>query len=322
MTHRQIQAIPINGFEPGGSADGKPIFEWMSPADLLVDSDYQRDLSERSLKLIRRIVSNWDWKRFKSPVAVWTDVGFEVIDGQCTAIAAATHPDIVQIPVMVVEAPEKQERAAAFIGHNRDRIAVTPAQLHVAAVTAGIEEAQAVDRVAKAAGVTLLRRQAAAGHYKPGETMAIGAVDWMVRLRGEESAAKVLHVLACSGVAPITSVQMKAADLLLNDPEYAGQMTNETLLNVIRTMGPKGQAEAAIFRAAHPTVPLWKALGITWFQNRRRVRKLEIVPAVDVQKKPSDAEEHSASAAPGTEPAFVPERTLIKAADKAARGGE
>lgn len=312
MAHRQIEAIPINGFEPGGTAEGKPIFEWMNPADLLVDDDYQRDLSERSLKLIRRIVSNWDWKRFKAPVAVWTEAGFEAIDGQCTAIAAATHPDIEQIPVMIVEASEKQDRAAAFIGHNRDRIAVTPAQLHVAAVAAGFDDAQAVDRVAKAASVTLLRQQAAAGHYKPGQTMAIGAIDWMIKLRGEQDAAKVLHVLACSSLAPITQVQMKAADLLLNDAEYAGQITPETLLNVIRTMGPKGAAEAAVFRATHPTVPLWKALGITWFQNRRKGRSAAPV------EKPAGRLNFQPSSTPEEEPDFVPERTLIKAADKAA----
>ncbi len=65
MTHRPIAPIEINGFEPGGEpATAKPIFEWVDPGTLLVDDSYQRDLSRRSLALIRRIVAKWSWRRF------------------------------------------------------------------------------------------------------------------------------------------------------------------------------------------------------------------------------------------------------------------
>ena len=60
MTHRPIQPIAINGFEPGGTPRAYPIFEDVDPASLLVDEGYQRDSSERSLKLVRKIVSGWD----------------------------------------------------------------------------------------------------------------------------------------------------------------------------------------------------------------------------------------------------------------------
>jgi hypothetical protein len=42
-------------------------------------------------------VANWDWRRFKPPVVARTATGLEVIDGQHTAIAAASHPDVLQI---------------------------------------------------------------------------------------------------------------------------------------------------------------------------------------------------------------------------------
>ncbi len=63
----------------------------VKPSTLLVDERYQRGLSERSIKLIRKIVSEWDWRAFKPPVVVDVGAGLEVIDGQHTAIGAATH---------------------------------------------------------------------------------------------------------------------------------------------------------------------------------------------------------------------------------------
>lgn len=65
-----------------------PISEWVDPATLLVNATYQRDLSERSIQLIRKIIGGWDWTRFKPPVCSLGDRGIEVIDGQHTAIAA------------------------------------------------------------------------------------------------------------------------------------------------------------------------------------------------------------------------------------------
>src|ERR1700754_2455953 len=103
MTHRPIAPIEIHGFTPGGTPRALPIFEWVEPETLLIDAGYQRDSSERSLKLVRKIVAGWDWARFKAPVAVLTDAGLELIDGQHTAIAAASHPEVDKIPVMIIE---------------------------------------------------------------------------------------------------------------------------------------------------------------------------------------------------------------------------
>lgn len=268
MTHRRIEAIPLNGIEPGSIAEGKPMFEWVDPGTLLVDEGYQRDLSERSLKLIRRIVSGWNWAKFKPPIAVLTDAGLELLDGQCTSIGACTHPDIDEIPVMVVAVAERADRAAAFIGQNKDRVAVTTLQLHAAAVTAGDADALAVERVCQAAGVTVLRAQPGSGRYEPGSTVAVSTIAALIRGRGEEHAGRVLSVLVKAGCAPIGSTQIKALDLLLSDPEYAG-MTESQIAGVIPAMAPNVEHEVAVFRAAHPSTPAWKAMAICWFKNRR-----------------------------------------------------
>lgn len=121
-TMRKIAPMNMPDITPGGADMAEPKFERANPADLLVDEGYQRNLSERSVKLIRKIVSHWDWRTFMPPVVVRTKLGMHVIDGQHTAIAAATHPKIKDIPVMVVKADEVADRARAFLGRNRDRI--------------------------------------------------------------------------------------------------------------------------------------------------------------------------------------------------------
>ena len=133
---RAVMALDLGKHEPGTPPTSPPMVEWMDPADLLVEGRYQRELSQKSTDLIRKIVEGWDWRRFKPPIIAWTTRGFEIIDGQHTAIAAATHPTIDKIPVLVVEAAQIKDRATAFIGHNRDRLNVTPVQMHRAGVAA------------------------------------------------------------------------------------------------------------------------------------------------------------------------------------------
>lgn len=157
-TLRPIQKMQLPGIEPAKLGKVEPVFERAKPETLHVDETYQRNLSERSVTLIRRIVANWDWARFKPPVVVRAPgKKFHVIDGQHTAIAAASHPEIDSIPVMVVDAPNVEDRARAFIGHNRDRITVTPNQLYIAAVAAGDPDAVTVQQVCERAGVRILR---------------------------------------------------------------------------------------------------------------------------------------------------------------------
>lgn len=275
MTHRPIQPIAVNGFEPGGTPRAYPIFEDVDPRTLLVDEGYQRDSSERSLKLVRKIVAGWDWAKFKAPVAVLTDAGLELIDGQHTAIAAATHPEIEKIPVMIVDVQQRKERAAAFIGHNKDRVAVTTAQLHVAAIAAGDAEAITIEAVCEAAGVRTLR--APSKDPKPGETMAISAIGAVIRGRGRDGAVRVLKASVEASIAPLTQIEIKAIDLLLYGADYVGQISDTALVAAVRSMGRKAYSEASVFRAAHPTTPLWKALGIVWFKHRRSSGKTQAV---------------------------------------------
>jgi hypothetical protein len=269
---RKLAPMAIPGIEPGGADVPIPIVKSVDPSTLLVDETYQRNLSERSVKLIRKIISDFDWCRFKPPVVTKTKDGLHVLDGQHTAIAAATHPKIKTIPVMLVDAPEIADRARAFLGHNRDRIQVTPTQMFAAAVAAGDPDAVTVSQVCARAGIVVLKNPPGAGAFKPRDTMAVACITSLVGRLGALLARQYLDILAKANCAPIGQAHIKAVEMLMKEVEYAGQISPEDLTTTIIATRDKAEREAKVFAAAHD-VPFWKALGIYWFKERPRGRR-------------------------------------------------
>src|SRR5262245_49208195 len=109
---RKIAPIPVPNLVPATIGEVGPTFEWASPGDLWVEETYQRNLSERSISLIRKIVANWSWAGIKPPICARDEDGrLVVVDGQHTAIAAASHGGIPSIPIMIVPAGDAKGRA-------------------------------------------------------------------------------------------------------------------------------------------------------------------------------------------------------------------
>lgn len=270
---RPIRAMSFSDLAPGGDTAMRVRFETVEPTRLAVDETYQRSLSERSVRLIRRIVRQWDWRGFKPPVVVLTEAGdWEVVDGQHTAIAAASHPGIGQIPVMIVDGASTAERAAAFVRHNRDRIAVTGLQLHTALLAAGDEEALTIAQVCGRAGLRLLVAPPFQGRYEAGDTMAIGSIRSPVRRRHAKGAREVLEVCARARMAPATAAAIKAVDTILFSPEYAGQVAREELAVTILKLGPDAERQANLVAAEHK-VPIWRGLVAVLFRATPKVRR-------------------------------------------------
>lgn len=268
---RKVKPIPLAGLHPLTVEPGVPLtFETVAPETLLVDETYQRELSRRSYQLVERIINTWDWRRFKPPVVARTPEGLMVIDGQHTAIAAASHPDIPVIPVMVVGDLSVSEQAQSFVGHNKDRLNLTKIQIHAAAVAAGDEDALTVNQVCERAGVKMLKIQPSGGDFRPGETMAVSAIETLVRRRGPQKARVVLQILAEAGCAPVSSLLIKAIEMLMHGQEYAGTVKPQDLTSAIMALGEDViEREAAVFRAAH-RVPQWRAAGVIIYRRARR----------------------------------------------------
>ena len=309
---RPITALAVTDLAPATPPTPKPEITWIEPSELLVDDAYQRDLSEASRKLIRRIVEGWDWRRMKPPIAAWTDEGLEVIDGQHTAIAAATHPGIDLIPVVVVDAVAQAERASAFLGHNRDRLGVTAAQMHAAAVTAGDPDAVAVDEVCRQADVTVLRLPPAGAKYKPRTTIAAAAVRAMVLAETESDAAWILRTLADGGLAPITAAQIRALQHLIGDEDFA-EVDRETLARTVAATAIKPAEQEAREHAAVHCVPTWRGLAAVWFKAARKA-----------VRRPQPQEKVSRAPVRGTIPIpdWVPDALVEDYRDVALAGGE
>lgn len=236
-----------------------PTLMWVAPTDLHVDERYQRNLSKSSMKLIARVVQHWNWSHYKPPICTKDDNGvLYVLDGQHTAIAAATHPGIKQIPIMVVTAAEERQRARAFIGHNRDRISVTPIQLHYSSITAQDAEALTIDRVCTAAGVTIVKSIA----VSPRETVALHAIRSTLRQFGESITRDVLVALANANLCPIRAQEIKAAAHLLTHGRSIEDITNGV------SALPFAEAIAEARKCAGDTaLPLIEALATVYMRH-------------------------------------------------------
>ncbi len=268
-TLRPILPVGLAGITPGPITSTGPIFEWVDPASLLVNETYQRDLSDRSTKLIRRIVQGWSWTKFKPPVCSMGDGGLEIIDGQHTAIAAASHPGISQIPVMIVETDDVAARARAFIGQNVDRVGITKMQLHRAAVASGDEDAQTIEQVCERAGVRLLMSNP--GQWEVGDSLAVSAIGALIQRRHAQGARRVLEILVKAEEAPVTASGIKAVEMILFEPEYETADIDH-LPEAILMLGDTALSEASTYALSH-RLQQWKALGIVWFRKCRKLRR-------------------------------------------------
>lgn len=216
---RPLGKESLRGVEPSKPGKKLPRFEWIDPRTLYVEEAYQRDLSGNSTALVRKIVSRFNWSRFKPPICVRLPESGNIlvcIDGQHTAMAAATHPNVEKIPVMVVDATDVASRAAAFVGHNRDRLSLTQMAIYHAELAAGDELAAIMDRACRAAGATILNKAVNLRSALPaGTTIAVGTIRTLARKQGEKALARVLGLLTKAGRGPIKADEIAAVALIL-----------------------------------------------------------------------------------------------------------
>lgn len=273
---RPIAPISIAGLVPHEPPTGMPIFELVNPTDLYVDPAYQRNIGEKGSRQIRRIIENFDWVKYKPPICAYAEYEgqaiLKVLDGQHTAIAAASNPHIGKIPVMIVEADTTIAQAKAFIGQNTERLGVTTLQLHQAALAAADEDAQTLELVCTRAGVKVLKTTNAYTGSGTRQTIAIKQIEAMINRRGSKLAREILEVLANAERGPLTAPQIKAVELLMTDAEFCEKITPEDLTEAIVDLLFTAEDEAKLFAATHK-VPFWRALAVTWFRKCKKRRQ-------------------------------------------------
>lgn len=268
---RKIKSLPLPSDLARAKIGERPKIIRLNPADLSVDAGYQRDLSRKSVNLIHKLVSGWDWRRFKPPVVAKVGDAWHVIDGQHTAIAAVSHGGIGEIDVMVVDAEAAVDRAKAFIGHNRDRVAITNTQLFFAAAAAGDEDALTVSQVCDRAGATILRNPSPGRAFRPGEVIAVSALVQLVRRRSAAKARVVVETLVQAKAAPLSADLIRAVDYVLHDEQYEGDLLPADVASTILRLGSDLDVKSSEIAMAKK-MQRWRATAIVIFQNTRKRR--------------------------------------------------
>jgi hypothetical protein len=266
MTLRPVEPLNIPNLPKTAVKGARPILQWVKPTSLLVDETYQRDLSERSMVLIRKMLQGFAWNRMKPPIVAKVDGQLHVIDGQHTAIVAATL-GLAEIPIFLVEAPSLDERARSFVGHNSDRIVVSPFNIFHALLASGDPAATDVAAVCKRAGVTIRILTGNNIAIRVGDTAAIGTVRSLVSRRGVMMARKVLEVLVRAKRAPVSAGEIVAVENLMC--VEMRDVDPDDLIAVIRIDGDRGFRDAKA-KAAQNRIPLWRGLIARWTPKLKR----------------------------------------------------
>jgi hypothetical protein len=263
---RPIKPLIFPDLKPAAIDGEKPVLKWVAPTSLLVDGTYQRDLSERSIRLIRRMIEGFAWNRLKPPIVVQAGpASLHIVDGQHTAIVAATL-NIPQIPVFIVKADSIDERARAFVGHNSDRIIVSGFDIYRALLASGDPDAVDVDNVCRRSGVRI-RVISPSSAIAEGDTAAIGLVRALVKRRGVIPARKVLQCLVKAKRAPITGAEILASERIIC--EERKDIDLEELTAAIRIEGSEG-LNKAIVKAKTDKTRLWREIANRWLRRLNR----------------------------------------------------
>lgn len=259
---RQIKPIKIPNLEIFPIVGNLPQFTTASPTDLYVEPEYQRNLSDNSIRLIRKIVGQWNWAHTKPPICVQDGEKLMVIDGQHTAIAAASRGDIKKLPIVIISKCEMKERALAFVAHNTLRVQVTTVQIHLSRLAAGDETAVAIQEACKRAGAKILPCPPAHGIFNVGETLAVKQLETIANKKGVVGTARILKILV-KAKRQVKGTEMAALFLILYSKKF-DPVDDEDLISVIGSKPIRAWENSVIGLREKKKISLSMALAIKW----------------------------------------------------------
>jgi hypothetical protein len=215
MTLRPIETHDYAAIVTPRSLGRPPKLEWLAIADLVVDPEYQREITYVGRKNIRRIAGSFDWAMFTPVVVAPAGSGkFAIVDGQHRTTAAKLC-GLDRVPCLIVDA-DRVLQAKAFATINRNVTRVQSVHLYHAALAAGAPEALRVADICKRAGLTVVRNPTALNDLKPGEISFASALGKTVARFGDEISILALRAVAASG-SLLTSVIAWGVIEVLND---------------------------------------------------------------------------------------------------------
>lgn len=186
LKSERLAAAP--GFDPGP----RPEMRWLEVDLLDVDHAYQRMLSGKHAK---RLAAAFKWAAFQ-PLTVTPTAGarYAVIDGQHRLQAARAIVQVVELPCYIVPKVDQRGQAAAFLDVNNSHKQVSALEKFRAGLVAGDKAICEVDRILKAAGVTMVSG-------KPQKPMTTASVSTLLRMHRTHGAAVLTGALVAIGTA-------------------------------------------------------------------------------------------------------------------------
>ncbi len=262
-------AAPGAPFEPGPA----PMLQWVRVEDLVVDDAYQRPIRGAGVRNVSAIAEGFRWANF-APLIVSPVPGgrFALIDGQHRATAAALRGQ-AELPAMVVIAG-RDAQAAAFRAVNGQTTRLGSLELHRAALAAGDEEANRIERVCRSAGVTVSPHPRGLSRLKPGETLAIGTLRAQLRVAGPALLGLALRCVTETpnnrpGVLSALVIDGLCAQLGRERWESEGEL----LIEACRSIVLDREADKARFTPRERGQPAWLPL-----RDRLNDRFAEVLP--------------------------------------------
>jgi len=181
--------------EPSRDLRERPELCLLPVDQLVVDPRYQRAIGSRGVTNIKRILERFDWRKFQPVVVTRLDDGrYAIIDGQHRATAALLHPAIDLVPCMIVKATP-QEADECFAAINGCVTEVNAVHLFHARLAAGDETARIVAEACAAAGCAISRHLVQRRLLKPGQTLAVVAIQNALKTHGREIVIAALKAL-------------------------------------------------------------------------------------------------------------------------------
>jgi len=213
---------------------------YLTLSQLRINNAYQRTMTKASQAGIRRMAKNWDWARY-TPISVAPagddpDV-YEIPDGQRRAIAAACNGYIHILPCYLMPAETLEEKAAGFVGVNQGRVGLTTANVYKGLLVARDETAIAVQAALDANDCRILDMPPAKGRYRGGETMAVGTLMTIARVRGQGRLTTLVEMCRAADCVPISSKMLKALNLALPLDEKLSEKFKPALVRVVKGQG-------------------------------------------------------------------------------------
>lgn len=161
----------------------EPKQEWLPVDRLVIDPEYQRDVTVDGRRSIERIAARFEWSKFSPVVVSPVSLGrYAIIDGQHRATAAKLCGHKA-VPCHIVSL-DRAGQAASFAAINGSVTKITPFHIYKAALSAGESWAVQANSVAKDAGCRLMTSNKSASDRQGGEIFGINTIRDMIARHG------------------------------------------------------------------------------------------------------------------------------------------